>query len=83
METRADDLNQSGDLPQPGTEEPDQTTRGESTDGPGNVAVDEPTSEALEADRAPGVESEPDEDEDTSEGTSEGTSEDTSEGTSE
>ena len=56
MNTRADDLNGDGDLPQPGTEEPkepkepkDGANEG-SVEGPGNVSVDEPTAPALEDD---------------------------------
>jgi hypothetical protein len=53
-EGRADDLSdQQEDLPQPGTEEPTDPENNESddgsTDGPGNVSVDEPTAGALEA----------------------------------
>ncbi|MDQ5815599.1 MAG: hypothetical protein M3516_04810 [Actinomycetota bacterium] len=49
-EGRADDLSeQREDLPQPGTEEPTGETESTgSTDGPGNVSVDEPTAGALE-----------------------------------
>ena len=82
VDTRADDLNQGGDLPQPGTAEPNQTQTSESTGGPGNVSVDEPTAGALEG-AGEGGDADDDEDtSDTSEGTSEDTS-DTSEGTSE
>jgi hypothetical protein len=51
-EGRADDLSdQKEDLPQPGTEEPtDPESKDGSTDGPGNVSVDEPTAGALEPD---------------------------------
>ena len=51
-EGRADDLSdQKEDLPQPGTEEPaDPQDQDGSTDGPGNVSVDEPTAGALEED---------------------------------
>ena len=50
MDTKADDLNTEGDLPQPGTQEPESGTGSDdsSTDGPGNVSVDEPTETALE-----------------------------------
>nr|MBA2599921.1 hypothetical protein [Actinomycetota bacterium] len=49
-EGRADDLSeQREDLPQPGTEEPTGEAESTgSTDGPGNVSVDEPTAGALE-----------------------------------
>jgi hypothetical protein len=52
-EGRADDLSdQKEDLPQPGTEEPtDGESQDGSTDGPGNVSVDEPTAGALEPDQ--------------------------------
>ncbi|MGH2752188.1 MAG: hypothetical protein ACRDK3_15155 [Actinomycetota bacterium] len=40
---RADDLNEDSSLPQPGTEEPDDPESSDSTQGPGNVSVDEPT----------------------------------------
>lgn len=50
MDTRADDLNGEGDLPQPGTEEPKDAGDGDSVEGPGNVSVDEPTAPALEDD---------------------------------
>ena len=51
-EERADDLSdQKEDLPQPGTEEPtDAESQDGSTEGPGNVSVDEPTAGALEPD---------------------------------
>ena len=47
-EPRADDLNQppnDAGVPQPGTEEPRGDTSGgtDTTDGPGNVSIDEPT----------------------------------------
>lgn len=50
IEGRADDLSdQREDLPQPGTDEPtDAEDKAGSTDGPGNVSVDEPTAGALE-----------------------------------
>lgn len=54
-EGRADDLSdQQEELPQPGTEEPadpkSNDSKDGSTDGPGNVSVDEPTAGALEPD---------------------------------
>lgn len=53
-EGRADDLSdQQEDLPQPGTEEPadpESSESEDSTDGPGNVSIDEPTAGALEGD---------------------------------
>jgi hypothetical protein len=57
METNVDDLNPDDDLPQPGTEEPSSKPEtDDSTEGPGNVTVDEPTEPALDEDA-----SEPDE----------------------
>ncbi len=50
MSQRADDLNEGGDLPLPGTKEPTEVSRGKDTEGPGNVSVDEPTAPALEPD---------------------------------
>ena len=47
---KADDLNESGDLPQPGTREGSEGEQGDRTDGPGNVTVDEPTQPALQPD---------------------------------
>jgi hypothetical protein len=49
MEDRSDDLARDDDLPQPGTEEPKDGDGGDSTEGPGNVSVDEPTEPALDA----------------------------------
>lgn len=45
---RADDLNEDSSLPQPGTQEPLDPEKpdpesSDSTQGPGNVSVDEPT----------------------------------------
>ncbi|MDQ3987102.1 MAG: hypothetical protein M3280_11485 [Actinomycetota bacterium] len=55
MEKRADDLGPDEDLPQPGTKEPSepQDTESESTEGPGNVSVDEPTEPALDEEPSP------------------------------
>ncbi len=48
-EGTADDLNEGNDLPLPGTEEPaEDAEQGGSTDGPGNVSVDEPTQPILQ-----------------------------------
>ena len=50
---RADDLSEPEELPLPGTEEPtepDDQSRDEPTEGPGNVSVDEPTQPALAPD---------------------------------
>jgi hypothetical protein len=51
MESKADDLSpDTEELPQPGTDEPaDPPSRDddESTAGPGNVSVDEPTDSSL------------------------------------
>jgi hypothetical protein len=44
---RADDLNEGSSLPQPGTKEPKDHERSDSTEGPGNVSVDEPTQPIL------------------------------------
>ena len=44
---RADDLNKDSSLPQPGTEEPKDPESSDSTEGPGNVSVDEPTQPIL------------------------------------
>ena len=44
---RADDLNEDSPLPQPGTKEPKDPERSDSTEGPGNVSVDEPTQPIL------------------------------------
>jgi hypothetical protein len=87
MEGRSDDLSRQGDLPQPGTDEPKTGGDGSSTEGPGNVSVDEPTDPALEGGSLddlpipPGGE-DGDEDEDTSDDTSSDTSDDTSSDTS-
>jgi hypothetical protein len=60
VESKSDDLSQDDDLPQPGTEEPRESPDSErSTEGPGNVSVDEPTEPALD----PGTEGPGDEDE--------------------
>jgi hypothetical protein len=55
MEDRADDLRREGeDLPQPGTKEPpaEKESDGESlsTEGPGNVSIDEPTEPVMSPD---------------------------------
>lgn len=47
---RADDLNEGKSPPQPGTKEPKEpkdNERSDSTEGPGNVSVDEPTQPIL------------------------------------
>ena len=44
---RADDLNEDSSLPQPGTKEPKDPEVSDSTEGPGNVSVDEPTQPIL------------------------------------
>jgi hypothetical protein len=67
VESKSDDLNQDEELPQPGTEEPTEPPgSGRSTEGPGNVSVDEPTEPALD----PAGADESDEDEDQDEGRS-------------
>ena len=57
MDGKADDLNTEGDLPQPGTQEPESGAGSEdsSTDGPGNVSVDEPTDVPLEGEDDAGL----------------------------
>lgn len=70
------------DLPQPGTDEPDDAPAGEAGSGPGNVSVDEPTAGALDDEAGtPGGES--DEDDDSTSGSDDSTSgnEDTSDNT--
>jgi hypothetical protein len=52
QDDRVDDLSGDSDLPRPGTREP-RKQGGEdpgSTDGPGNVSVDEPTAPAMDPD---------------------------------
>lgn len=54
MENKSDDLNQDDGLPQPGTEEPRKPSSSTgSTDGPGNVSVDEPTQPTLDPSSPP------------------------------
>lgn len=60
------DLNESGDLPQPGTEEPEESTSGDAGSGPGNVSVDEPTAGALDDPIADDASDEDDDDTDDS-----------------
>jgi hypothetical protein len=54
MEKRADDLSEdTQEIPVPGTDEPEESESGDdsnSTEGPGNVSVDEPTDPALSPD---------------------------------
>ncbi len=52
QDDRVDDLSGGSDLPQPGTEEPIEQAGEDpgSTEGPGNVSVDEPTASALDPD---------------------------------
>ena len=51
------------ELPQPGTDEPDNTPDGEAGSGPGNVSVDEPTAGALDEEAgAPGGDESDDDD---------------------
>lgn len=77
MDTRADDLNGDGQLPQPGTEEPSGDGDGDRVEGPGNVSVDEPTAPVLEDDNSSGGDgSDDDDDDDTSSDDDEGTSSD-------
>ena len=47
---RADDLNEGSSLSQPGTKEPKDPESSDSTEGPGNVSVDEPTQPILNPD---------------------------------
>ena len=51
-ENKADDLSRDEGLPQPGTEQPEESSSSgdEPTEGPGNVSVDEPTQPALDPD---------------------------------
>ena len=60
------DLNESGDLPQPGTEEPEKESSGDAGSGPGNVSVDEPTAGALDETTAGDASEEDDDDTDDS-----------------
>jgi hypothetical protein len=56
MEDRADDLSEGKeDLPRPGTREPSKPESGDdddklSTEGPGNVSIDEPTAPVMSPD---------------------------------
>jgi hypothetical protein len=53
MGSRGDGRAEEEGLPQPGTEEPEEAEgaeKGDATEGPGNVSVDEPTAPALSPD---------------------------------
>jgi hypothetical protein len=56
MEGRSEDLREDGgDLPLPGTSEPEEPGGAErrATEGPGNVSVDEPTQPVMRPDESP------------------------------